>query len=431
VLNRQVVEFAVRAAIALSLTVHERSVFARKNYFYPDLPKGYQISQFDQPISTDGYLTFEKEDGTTMTARIERIHIEEDAGKNLHGLGSESVVDLNRAGTPLIEIVGAPDLRSAAEAAAYLKALRDVLMFMGVNDGNLEEGSFRCDANVSVRPQGQEAFGTRCEVKNVNSFRFVQKAIEYEIDRQTEIVRSGGKIHQETRGWNERESKTFSLRSKEEAHDYRYFPDPDLPPLVLEPTWIEQCRGEVPDTPTVARQRLQAGGLTAYAAKVLTGHPAILRFFDEAHALYRGDFKKLGNFVQSEILGGVVTTGLQASFPVSPSQVAELLHLVDNGTISGKQAKEVYAGVVGNNMRPADYIRDHAMAVQSDVQELEAIAQQVIAANPKQAESYRSGKIGLLGFFVGAIMKETKGSANPAVVNTVLKRLLDQAPGNV
>jgi aspartyl-tRNA(Asn)/glutamyl-tRNA(Gln) amidotransferase subunit B len=424
VLNAHAVELATRAALALGLTVHDESVFARKNYFYPDLPKGYQISQFDRPISTKGTIAIEV-DGVQKTVGITRIHMEEDAGKNLHSSGNESIVDLNRAGTPLIEIVGEPDLRSAAEAVAYLRAVRDVLTFLGVNDGNLEEGSFRCDVNVSVRESATAPFGTRCEIKNVNSFRFVEKAIAYEIARQIDLVRAGKKVAQETRGYREADESTFTLRSKEEAHDYRYFPDPDLPPLVLEPGFVERMRKTLPETPTDKRARYGTMGLTPYAAGVLTGHPRIAAFFEEALAAYGGDAKKAANFLSTEVLAGTTTAGLEATFPVTPAQIAELLQLVDAGTISGKQAKEVYAEIAGTPRSPGDVVKERGMAVISDVGALESIAKAILDANPKQVAGYKSGKTGLLGFFVGAVMKETKGSASPAVVNDVLKKLLD------
>jgi aspartyl-tRNA(Asn)/glutamyl-tRNA(Gln) amidotransferase subunit B len=433
VLNQSAVRLAVRAALALDLTLHERSIFARKNYFYPDSPKGYQISQFDQPYAERGKLTFVLPDGTERTVGLTRIHMEEDAGKTLHGWGAsgrggDSLVDLNRAGTPLIEIVGEPELRSGPEAAAYLTALRDILMFLGVNDGNLEEGSFRCDVNVSIRPRGTTTLGTRCEIKNVNSFRFVQRAIEAEVARQTAILHDGGSVRQETRGWNEAEGRTFPLRSKEDAHDYRYFPDPDLPPLVLSAEMVADERANRPRLPRAYRdQMVNELGLSEYGAGVLTGHPAIARYFDEVRASFVGDPRKLANFVQSELLGEVTTMGLAATFPFSAAQLAELLTLVEKGTISGKQAKEVYAALAGTEGSPLGYVTERGMAVQSDAGELEAIVRTVLAENEKNVASYRSGKVQLFGFFVGAVMKKTKGSANPAVVNDLLKRLLDAA----
>jgi aspartyl-tRNA(Asn)/glutamyl-tRNA(Gln) amidotransferase subunit B len=425
VLNGLAVRLGVRAALGLGMAVHETSVFARKNYFYPDLPKGYQISQYDRPLATGGRLRIEPEGAEPREVRLERLHLEEDAGKTLHGRGDESVVDLNRAGTPLAEIVGAPELRSGAEAAAYLKALRDLLMFLGVNDGNLEEGSFRCDANVSVRPAGEAKLGTRCEIKNLTSFRFVQRAIDHEAQRQIALIEAGGRVVQETRGWSEREGKTFTMRSKEDAHDYRYFPEPDLPPLALGPGLVDEERGAPGRTPEAARARLEGLGLPPYAARVLTGHPGFVAFFDEALALYGGEAKKLANFVMGEVLAGARTEGLAASFAARPRQVAELLRLVDAGTISGKQAKDVYAAVAGGDASPEAYVREHGLAVTSDEAALEAACRRVLEANPKQVAGYRAGKANLLGYFVGAVMKETAGRANPAVVNALLKRLLD------
>jgi aspartyl-tRNA(Asn)/glutamyl-tRNA(Gln) amidotransferase subunit B len=425
VINRRAVELATRAALALGLAVQESSIFARKNYLYPDLPKGYQISQFDRPLATGGHLTIELESGELRSVHIQRIHMEEDAGKNLHGHGGDSIVDLNRAGTPLIEIVSAPDLRSGAEAALYLKALRDILIFLGVNDGNLEEGSFRCDANVSIRPRGSTTLGTRCEIKNVNSFRFVQKAIEYEALRQEQVLAAGGVVRQETRGWNERDGRTFSMRSKEEADDYRYFPDPDLPPLRVPAATIEAAAAALPELPEAKRERYRrALGLTPYAAGVLTAHPRVASFFEETVALFGGDANKVANLVQGEVLAGATLRGLDASFPVSPAQLAGLLRLVEEGAISGKQSKEVYAALVGTDATPAQIVREKGMEVLRDEASIEALCRKIIDGNPRQAEAYRSGKTAILGFFVGAVMKETKGSASPALVNTILTRLL-------
>jgi len=424
VLNGEAVRMAVSAALALGCTIHARSVFARKNYFYPDLPKGYQISQYELPLATDGSLEIETPAGK-KTAGIIRVHMEEDAGKNVHGIGEQSIVDLNRAGTPLIEIVGAPDLRSAAEASEYLKRLREVLMFLGVNDGNLEQGSFRCDANVSVRKVGEEKLGTRTELKNINSFRFVVEAIEIEIRRQVMLLEQGERVRQQTRGYNADKRETYLLRDKENESGYRYFPEPDLPPLALEEAFVEKVRREQPETPAAKRRRfVDELGLTPYAAGVLTGHPAVARFFEDSVALHK-DAVKVGNFLQSEILGDVRATGLEATFPVTPAQLAEILRLVEGGSISGKQAKEVYAAVAGTSRSPEEVVRERGMAVIRDEGELERIARELIEANPKQAASYRAGKAALLGFFVGQMMKKTGGSASPAVVNAVLKRLLE------
>ncbi len=419
VLNAEVARMASIAGLALGCTIQPRSVFSRKNYFYPDSPKGYQITQYDLPIALNGVLDV---DGKRV--RIRRIHIEEDAGKSNHGIGAESVVDLNRAGTPLVEIVSEPDLSVGAEAAEYLKRLREVLMFLGINDGNLEQGSFRCDANVSVRKRGVTELGTRVELKNINSFRFVAEAIDGEARRQINLLGRGDRIRQQTRGYNAEKKETYVLRDKESESDYRYFPEPDLPPLVLDEGYIEQIRNGLPLLPADKRQEwVDKLGLTPYAAGVLSGHPGIAKFFDETRALY-GDALKLSNFVQSEVLRDVTTTGLEARFPVTPFQVSEILRLVDVGTISGKQAKELYAAVVNTDRAPEEVVRERGMAVMGDESAIEAIAKSVLEANPKQVAAYRSGKTALLGFFVGQIMKQTKGSADPAVVNAVLGRLL-------
>ncbi len=426
-LNGEAVRMAVRTAIALGCAVQETSTFSRKNYFYPDLPKGYQISQFDQPFAQGGTVEFETESepGTFRSARLTRIHMEEDAGKNLHDRGDGSIVDLNRAGTPLVEIVGEPDLRTPAEAAGYLRALRDVLVFLGVNDGNLEEGSFRCDANVSIRPAGTKTLGTRVELKNINSFRFVEKAIASEITRQRDVLESGGRVVQETRGWDEAKGATFSLRSKETAQDYRYFPEPDLPPLVLSKAFIDDVRGSVAETPRAKRARFVSTlGLTPYAAQVLTQHPKVAAVFEEAASL-SGDSVGAANFIQAEVLRDVTTRGLDAEFPLSPVQIAGILTLVSSGKISGKQAKELYVKAKGTSASPEALVAELGMAQVSDPGAIEAACAAVIAENPKQAEQYRAGKTAVFGFFVGQVMKATKGSANPQLVNDTLKRLLD------
>jgi aspartyl-tRNA(Asn)/glutamyl-tRNA(Gln) amidotransferase subunit B len=419
VLNGDAVTLAVRAALALGCAIRPVSRFARKNYFYPDLPKGYQISQFDEPFAEHGHVDLEG-----RHVRVLRVHMEEDAGKNLHGRGGDSIVDLNRAGTPLVEIVSEPDLRSAKEAAEYLRTLRDVLVFLGVNDGNLEEGSFRCDANVSIRPVGQEKLGTRVELKNINSFKFVEKAIDHEIARQEAVLSAGGRIVQETRGWEEKSGTTFSLRSKEEAQDYRYFPDPDLPPLAIDEAFVSKVRHESPELPRDKRARFVSElHLTPYAADVVTQHPRIAAFFEEA-ALLHGDAVRVANFVQSEVLRDVTTHGLTASLPITATQLADLLKLVDAGRISGKQAKEVYAMLRGTQKSAAEVVAAAGMAVVSDEKAIEGLVRRILEANPKQAEALKAGKTALFGFFVGQVMKETKGSASPQVVNDVLKRVL-------
>jgi len=423
VLNREAVTMAVQAGLALNCTIHEKSIFARKNYFYPDLPKGYQISQFEEPIATKGYLDIEL-DGVVKRVGVTRAHMEEDAGKNLHGVGGDSLVDLNRAGTPLVEIVGEPDLRSSAEAAAYMRALRDILVFIGVNDGNLEEGSFRCDANVSIRPKGTEKFGTRCELKNINSFKFVQRAIDAEIVRQTAILDAGGTVRQETRSFDPDTGQTQTLRSKEEAHDYRYFPEPDLPPLRVEAAFIEDARARLNELPQAVRKRWLAElGLTPATALTLTQHPEYVRFFEAVTKAFKQPVKA-ANFVANDVLRGAKTHGLSATFTVTPAQVAELLMLVDSGEISGKQAKDVFAALEGTDRSPRAIVDERGLRVVSDSAALETLCQQLILKFPSQAASMRGGKKGLMGFFVGQAMKETGGSANPKLVNDLFEKLL-------
>jgi aspartyl-tRNA(Asn)/glutamyl-tRNA(Gln) amidotransferase subunit B len=433
--NAKAIELAVQAGLALECEVASHSVFARKNYFYPDLPKGYQISQFELPLNGEGHLDIEV-DGETKRVGITRIHVEEDAAKNIHGTGTSAVtiVDFNRGGTPLIEIVSEPDLRSADEAEAYLRKLRDILMFIGVNDGNLEEGSFRCDANVSIRPVGQEELGTRTELKNINSFRFVKKAIDHEIARQEGVLQNGGAIVQETRTWSEPQGKTISMRSKEEAHDYRYFPDPDLPPVVVDEARIEELRAALPELPQAKRARWQAAmGITDYDAGVLSAHPEIARYFEETAQLLSersktklaSTGKKAANFVQAEVLRHVTTDGLDAAFPVAASAVADLLASVEDGTINGKIAKKVFADMVDTGKAPKVIIEEQGLAQVTDSGAIEEEVKRVIEANPSQVAQYKGGKESLIGYFVGQVMKATKGAANPKVVNEALRRLLD------
>jgi aspartyl-tRNA(Asn)/glutamyl-tRNA(Gln) amidotransferase subunit B len=433
--NARAIELAVRTGLALGCEVRGTSVFARKNYFYPDLSKGYQISQFELPLNEHGAIEIETKDGLKRCA-IVRAHVEEDAAKNLHGVGSgeATLVDFNRAGTPLIEIVGGPDLRSADEAEAYLKVLREILIFAGVNDGNLEEGSFRCDANVSIRPVGQEKFGTRVELKNINSFKFVKKAIEYEIARQEALLSAGGTVAQETRTWSDGQGKTLPLRSKEEAHDYRYFADPDLPPLTLDEAFVARVKDAMPESAASRRARWQAeAGLTAYDAQVLTGHPEIARYFDEAVDALLGRTrldrkaagKKVANFLSSEVLRYVQTDGLRASFPLEAGRLADLLALVEDGTINGKIAKDVLAEVVTSGKAPAKVVAEKGLAQVTDTSAIEQAIAEVIAGNPKELEKYKAGKTSVVGFFVGQVMRKTGGKANPATLNELLKKALD------
>ena len=423
VLNQRVVELATRAALSLGCDLQETSVFARKNYFYPDLPKGYQISQFDQPIALRGHLTVPLDGGST-TVNLTRIHIEEDAGKTVHGVGGDSIVNLNRAGVPLIEIVSEPELRSSAEAAQYMRALREILVFAGVNDGNLEEGSLRCDANVSLRPRGETKLGTRCEIKNLNSYRFLKHAIESEVLRQKAILDAGGSIRQETRGFEPDSGRTYTMRSKEDAHDYRYFPEPDLPMLRLERDWLEAQKAKVTPPPQAIREYwMKELGLTDTASATLSQHPEYACFFDTTRKLY-SDPIKLANWMLTEVLRGVKTHGLTAHFSVSSSQLAELLQMVDAGEISGKQAKVLYAAVENTNQKPGDVAASMGLKVVSDESVLRALCEKLVQAHPKEAASVRAGKKGVLGFFVGQIMKATGGAASPRVVSTILGELM-------
>jgi len=432
VLNREAVTLALRAALATHCTVHPLSVFARKNYFYPDLPKGYQISQYDRPLATDGHVEISAGAGFRRV-RLHRIHMEEDAGKLLHEgfpwSAEKSGVDFNRSGVPLIEIVSHPDLRSSEEAHEYLSALKAVLLYAGVSDGNMEEGSLRCDANVSIRPRGQEAFGTRAEIKNLNSFRNVARAIDHEIARQTALIESGGTVMQETRLWNADRAETVSMRSKEEAHDYRYFSEPDLPPLVVSPAWREQVRSSLPELPAAKRQRFVSEyAIPGYDAGVLTLSREVADYF-EAAARESGNAKAASNWVMTEILrklkpgSGDEERGF-AEIPVSPSSLAELIRLIDAGTISGKIAKDVFERMWTSGERPREIVEREGLTQVSDEGAIQSAIDEVIAANPGQVETYRKGKTTTLGWFVGQVMRKTGGKANPQLVNDLLKKAL-------
>jgi aspartyl-tRNA(Asn)/glutamyl-tRNA(Gln) amidotransferase subunit B len=424
VLNERALFLAVATALALDCSVQPRSIFARKNYFYPDLPKGYQISQYEEPLALRGSIDIEADDGACRIG-IQRIHIEEDAGKNMHGVGGESLVDLNRAGTPLIEIVSEPDLRSPAQAREYMKRLREVLMFAGACDGNLEQGSMRCDANVSVRPRGESKLGTRVELKNINSFRFVEDAVDGEIRRQIRLYERGESLSQQTRGYNADSGESYLLRQKESDEGYRYFPEPDLPPLGVDAALLDLARSAAGERPVDKRRRYVAElGLTPIAAGVLTGHPAVAVFFEDAVAA-GADANRAANFIQSEVLGDVTLRGLEATFPVSAPQLAALTSLVAAGRISGKQAKQVYAAISGTTRTPDEVIDELGLSVLSDEATLRRLAADIVAQNPKQTESYKKGKTGLLGFFVGQLMKATGGSADPRLASDIVRALLE------
>jgi aspartyl-tRNA(Asn)/glutamyl-tRNA(Gln) amidotransferase subunit B len=428
VLNRKAVEFAVLAAQALNCEVRETSIFARKNYFYPDLPKGYQISQFDKPLAEHGWIEV-RAAGSIKRIGITRLHLEEDAGKSLHegfpDSATSSYIDLNRSGTPLIEIVSEPDMRSPDEAYEYLTLLKEIILYTGVSDCNMEEGSLRCDANVSVRPRGQEKFGTKTEIKNVNSFRFIREALEYEIDRQIEMVESGGRIEQETRLYNPSEGRTYGMRSKEQAHDYRYFPEPDLLPLVVDAQRQQEIRRTLPELPEARRKRMvMQYGITDYDAGVLTANRTLADQFEEAAKAAKNP-KRVANLVQGELMGRLKAKGLEIEkSPISMMGVAMSADLLEANTISSKILKDLYdKSFESGEDFPAVYEREKPQQI-TDTGAIEKIIDEVLAANPKQLEQYRAGKTTVIGFFVGQVMKASKGQASPALVNELLKKKL-------
>jgi aspartyl-tRNA(Asn)/glutamyl-tRNA(Gln) amidotransferase subunit B len=430
VLNRKAVEFATLAAMALNCRINETSIFARKNYFYPDLPKGYQISQYDKPLAEHGYIEVPAK-GDKKKIGITRVHLEEDAGKSLHegfpDADEKTAIDLNRTGVPLIEIVSEPDISTPDQAYEYLTRLKEIILYTGVSDCNMEEGSLRCDANVSVRPRGQKELGTKAEIKNVNSFRFIREALVYDIARQVEVLESGGKIVQETRLYNSNEGKTYSMRSKEQAHDYRYFPEPDLLPLVVDEKWKAEISKALPELPEARRARLVKDyGITEYDAQVLTVSKSLADQF-EAAAKAAKNPKRVANLVQGELMGRLKATGAEIErSPISMSGVAISADLVESGTISGKMLKDLYDLAFARNKDfPAVYEEEGRPQQSSDTSALDKIIDEVIAANPRQLEQYRGGKKTMLGFFVGKVMKASKGQANPQVVNELLIKKLE------
>ena len=430
VLSRQAVTLAIRAALATGCTVQPKSIFSRKNYFYPDLPKGYQISQYDQPLAVEGALEIPA-GGGLRTVRLQRIHMEEDAGKLLHEgfawSGEKSGVDFNRSGVPLIEIVSHPDMRSPEEAYEYLTALKAVLLYAGVSDCNMEEGSLRCDANVSIRPRGADAFGTRAEIKNLNSFRNVARAIEHEVLRQAALLDAGARVVQETRLWNADRGETVSMRSKEEAHDYRYFPEPDLPPLVVGPDWLEEVRQAMPELPAQKRRRFAADyHIPDYDAGVLTLSPEVADYY-EAVARGSGNAKAASNWVMTAVLRKLKDDERPlAACPIAPGGLADLLRMIDAGAISGNTAKDVFEKMWASGEGPAAIVEREGLAQVSDESTIQRAVDAIVAENPKQVATYRSGKTGTLGWFVGQVMKKTGGKANPGLVNALLKKALDQ-----
>jgi aspartyl-tRNA(Asn)/glutamyl-tRNA(Gln) amidotransferase subunit B len=430
VLNRKAVEFAVLASMALNCRVNETSIFARKNYFYPDLPKGYQISQYDKPLAEHGFLEIKSGEGMKKIG-ITRIHMEEDAGKSLHegfpDASERTAIDLNRTGVPLIEIVSEPDIASPDEAYEYLTKLKEIILYTGVSDCNMEEGSLRCDANVSVRPRGQKEFGTKAEIKNVNSFRFIREALIYDIARQVDVIRAGGKIAQETRLYNADQGKTYSMRSKEQAHDYRYFPEPDLLPLVVDDVWRNEIAKQLPELPEARRARfVKEYGITVQDAAVLTGSRALADQFESAARAAKNP-KRVAHLVQGELAGRLKAKGIEIhQSPISMQGVALSADLVESGAISGKMLKDLYDLCFERTKDFAEVYAEEGRPVQSsDTSALEAIIDEIIAANPKQLEQYRAGKKTLAGFFVGQVMKASKGQANPQLVNDLVTKRLE------
>ncbi|HXW13763.1 MAG TPA: Asp-tRNA(Asn)/Glu-tRNA(Gln) amidotransferase subunit GatB [Terriglobia bacterium] len=428
VLNQEAVAMAMKTALALNCAINPRSRFARKNYFYPDLPKGYQISQYDEPLAENGWLEIDVE-GTRKRIGVTRVHLEEDAGKSLHegfpDSDCKSYIDLNRSGVPLIEIVSEPDLSTPDEAFEYLTRLKNLLLFLDVSDCNMEEGSLRCDANVSVRVAGASAYGVKTEVKNLNSFRFLQKALAYEIDRQIEIVDGGGTIHQETRLWDSREQRTYGMRSKEFAHDYRYFPEPDLLPLIITDEWKAQVRQSLPELPGARRQRfIREYALPEYDAGQLTLSKPLADYF-EVTARESGEPKLAANWVLSELLHLLNDANREITeSPVSAAHLAELLRLIAKGSVTGKMAKDILAEMFSTGKTAGVLVSEKGLAQITDEGQIAKAARGVIAANPKQVEQYRSGKTATLGWFVGQVMKATRGQANPQMVQELLKREL-------
>ena len=429
VLNKKVVEFALRTAIATNCTIQKYNRFARKNYFYPDLPKGYQVSQFELPIATGGYLNIRAgADKKPVRIGITRIHMEEDAGKLLHGLegalSESSYVDYNRTGVPLLEIVSEPDIRTPEEASEYLRMLRSIVQYLGVCDGNMEQGSFRCDANVSIRPVGSEKLGTRVELKNMNSFRHVVKGLEYEMRRQRDMLDDGEKIIQETRLWDEACGVTSSMRSKEEANDYRYFPDPDLVPLEIEDSWVRQVEEQLPELPVAKVERfIKEYSIPQYDAEILALSRQLADYFEECVGLHNSP-KAISNWIMGDIMKNVADTRQISDFIITPKHLASMVELIDKGTISGKIAKTVFGEMLATGEMPEKIVSEKGLVQVSDEALIDQVITDIVNANEKAVEEYRSGKEKLFGFFVGQVMKATKGKANPGMVNEVLRKKL-------
>ena len=427
VLNARVIEMAIRFGLAIQAQIPPRSVFARKNYFYPDLPKGYQISQYEAPIVKNGRVEIQLADGATKTIGVTRAHLEEDAGKSVHeGFGNATGIDLNRAGTPLLEIVSEPDLRSAAEAVTYMKKIHSIVRYLGICDGNMQEGSFRCDANVSVRPHGQEEFGTRTELKNLNSFRFIEQAINYEVSRQIDILEEGGRVIQETRLYDARKNETRSMRSKEEANDYRYFPDPDLLPVRIDPALIEQLRKTLPELPDAKRQRfMDQYHLSEYDSLTLTANHETAEYFERTVAVSPEDAKPAANWIMGELAAILNRTDMDImQSPVTPAMLGGLIKRIRDNTISNKMAKEIFEAMWNGEGDADAVIAARGLKQMTDSGAIEKLIDEVLAAHPDQVAQLRAGKDKVMGFLVGQIMKKSQGQANPRQVNELLRKKL-------
>jgi aspartyl-tRNA(Asn)/glutamyl-tRNA(Gln) amidotransferase subunit B len=425
VLNKKVVEYTALMGFATNCTVNEHSIFARKNYFYPDLPKGYQISQYEEPICEHGFIEVNTKNGASKKIGITRIHMEEDAGKSIHDTGSFTLVDVNRCGVPLMEIVSEPDIRNSEEAYLYLSKIKQIVQYLGICDGNMEEGSLRCDANISVRLKGEKEFGVKTEIKNMNSFRNVERAIDYEIKRQIELVEDGEKIVQQTLLWDADANEAYPMRSKEEAHDYRYFPDPDLLPVIVDENWKNELKLSLPELPDIKRNRFISNySLSIYDSEILTQTKSLANYYEQVVSV-TDEYKLASNWVMGDVLAVLNDKKIDISdFPISALNLGELINLIQDGTISGKIAKEIFPIMLENNSDPEVIVKEKNLLQISDSSVIEAIIQKIIGANPAQVEEYRAGKEKVFGFFVGHVMKESKGKANPKLVNEILKKKL-------
>lgn len=425
VLNKKVVEFTVLMGLATNCKINKHSIFARKNYFYPDLPKGYQISQYEEPICENGFIEITSKNSLSKKIGITRIHMEEDAGKSIHDQSSSTLVDINRCGVPLMEIVSEPDIRTPEEAYLYLNKIKQIVQYLGICDGNMEEGSLRCDANISVRLKGDKEFGVKTEIKNMNSFRNVERAIDFEINRQIDLIEDGEKIVQETLLWDADSNEAFPMRSKEEAHDYRYFPDPDLLPVIVNDEWIKEIESILPELPEAKRKRfITEFSLPVYDSEILTQSKYLADYYETVTSVTK-DYKSASNWIISEVLAVVNEKKIDIlDFPITPVNLGKLINLINDGTISGKIAKEVFNFMLIDNSDPELIVKEKNLIQISDTSEIELIIKKIIDTNPDQVQEYRSGKEKVFGFFVGLVMKQSKGKANPKLVNEILKKKL-------